>query len=420
MALIFYKIFLFIYAAGIKIFAAFNKKASFWIDGRKQILNRMATALAGNESPLIWFHCASLGEFEQGRPVLELLREQYQDHKILLTFFSPSGFEVQKNYKEADFVFYLPHDSAKNAEKFLTITKPALAIFVKYEYWYYILEKTHNKKIPILLISAVFNNSQPFFKWYGSLHRKMLGFFTHIFVQDQSSLLLIKKIKEVPVTVAGDTRFDRVWEIAQKASTIPYLNSFCFNRQVLIAGSTWPADEKLLFQVFQQPAFGNIKLVIAPHEINEINLASIRSLLKDAVFYSELKDDQVAAKAHILVIDNVGMLSRLYQYATVTYVGGGFSKDGIHNILEAAVWGKPVLFGPNHQKFKEAERLIAAGGGKSFDNENQLKTYLQDYFMDNDANKKAAEAAQIFIETNRGASLKILGYIQENRLLTNL
>ena len=217
MALIFYKIFLFIYASGIKIFAPFNKKARLWSVGRKQLLNRMATAMAENESPLIWFHSASLGEFEQGRPVLELLREQYNDHKILLTFFSPSGFEVQKNYKGADFVFYLPFDSARNAEKFLSITNPVLAIFVKYEYWYYILEKTHKQKIPLLLISAVFTNSQPFFKWYGSLHRKMLGFFTHIFVQDQSSLNLLKKIKELPGTVAGDNSFDRVWEIAQHA-----------------------------------------------------------------------------------------------------------------------------------------------------------------------------------------------------------
>lgn len=420
MALIFYKIFLFIYAASIKIFAAFNKKARLWIDGRNQLLNRMATALAGNESPLIWIHCASLGEFEQGRPVLELLREQYKDHKILLTFFSPSGFEVQKNYKGADFVFYLPFDSTSNAEKFLNITKPALAIFVKYEYWYYILEKTYKKNIPILLISAVFTDSQPFFKWYGSLHRKMLGFFTHIFVQDQSSLIHLKKIKELPVTVAGDTRFDRVWEIAQKISTIPYLNAFCNKQQVLIAGSTWPADEALLSQLFQQPVFSKIKLVIAPHEISEINLASIRSLLKDAVFYSELKNDQEAAKAQILVIDNVGMLSRLYQYATVTYVGGGFSKDGIHNILEAAVWGKPVLFGPNHKKFKEAERLIAAGGGKSFSDLNQLNLNMLEYFTNATANKKAAEAAQFFIQNNRGASLKVLDFIQENRLLTNL
>ncbi len=420
MALIFYKIFLIIYASGIRIFASFNQKARMWSVGRKQLLNRMATAMAENESPLIWFHCASLGEFEQGRPVLELLREQYKDHKILLTFFSPSGFEVQKNYKGADFVFYLPFDSARNAEKFLSITNPVLAIFVKYEYWYYILEKTYKQKIPLLLISAVFTNSQPFFKWYGSLHRKMLGFFTHIFVQDQSSLNLLKKIKELPVTVAGDTRFDRVWEIAQHASTIPYLNAFCSQHQVLIAGSTWPADEKLLFQLFQQPEFNKIKLVIAPHEISEVNLASIRGLLKDAVFYSEVKNEEVAANAKFMVIDNVGMLSRLYQYATVTYVGGGFSKDGIHNILEAAVWGKPVLFGPNHQKYKEAKMLIDAGGGKSFSDIHQLKDYLLEYFSVIAENKKAAEAAQSFIENNRGASISILGYIQENRLLTNL
>ena len=420
MTLIFYKIFLFIYSSGINLFALFNKKASLWVAGRKQLFPRLETALAGNESPIIWFHCASLGEFEQGRPVMELVRDQYKDHKILLTFFSPSGFEVQKHYKGADYVSYLPLDSAKNAEKFLSVTKPILAVFVKYEYWYFFLETIFKKKVPLLLISAVFTPSQPFFKWYGGMHRKMLSFFKHIFVQDQSSYQQLNRLNKLPVTVAGDTRFDRVLEIAQKSSAIPFLNAFCQKNQVLVAGSTWPADEAILSQLFQMPLFKSSKLVIAPHEISESNLASIKSLFNTAVFYSSLQDEEVAANTQILVIDNVGMLSRLYQYATVTYVGGGFSKDGIHNILEAAVWGKPVLFGPKHHKFKEADRLIKAGGGKSFSDLNQLKTYLLEYLKNEEANKKAAIAAQTFIQNNQGASLKILDYIQENRLLTNL
>ncbi len=420
MAVLLYKIFLFFYAKGIGVYALFNRKARMWRNGRKQLLILITTTLQDLESPLIWFHCSSLGEFEQGRPIIELLRSQYKDHKILLTFFSPSGYEVQKNYKEADYVFYLPIDSAGNAEKFLSITKPVLVIFVKYEYWYYYLKAVYEKGIPLILVSAVFNRSQPFFKWYGSLHRKMLGYFTKIFVQDSLSAELVNKIGNLPISIAGDTRFDRVSEISLHKSSIPFINAFKQDKQILIAGSTWPKDEEILYTVFQQKGFENIKLVIAPHEINKVNLASIRSLFKGAVFYSELNDEELVSQARYLVIDNVGMLSRLYQYGDVTYVGGGFSIDGIHNILEAATWGKPVLFGPNHSKFKEAENLIKAGGGKSFCNKDQLKAFLQEYFSDEISYKKASEAAQSFIKENKGATEKIIGYIQENRLLTNL
>ncbi|MBA2499790.1 MAG: 3-deoxy-D-manno-octulosonic acid transferase, partial [Chitinophagaceae bacterium] len=251
MAVLLYKIFLFFYAKGIGVYALFNRKARMWRNGRKQLLILITTTLQDLESPLIWFHCSSLGEFEQGRPIIELLRSQYKDHKILLTFFSPSGYEVQKNYKEADYVFYLPIDSAGNAEKFLSITKPVLVIFVKYEYWYYYLKAVYEKGIPLILVSSVFNRSQPFFKWYGSLHRKMLGYFTKIFVQDSLSAELVNKIGNLPISIAGDTRFDRVSEISLHKSSIPFINAFKQDKQILIAGSTWPKDEEILYTVFQ-------------------------------------------------------------------------------------------------------------------------------------------------------------------------
>ena len=404
----------------IRVYALFNNKARRWKEGRKNLLSHVSAALEGNTSPLVWVHCSSLGEFEQGRPIIELLREMYSDHKIVLTFFSPSGYEVQKNYKNADHVFYLPLDSEQNAEKFISALNPSLVIFVKYEYWYHYLKKIHEEKIPLLLVSAVFNPSQPFFKWYGGLHKRMLNFFNHIFVQDQSSFDLLKKIADLPVTVSGDTRFDRVWEISRHTAEIPFIESFCNKKQVLIAGSTWPEDEEALLYAFQQPGLENYKLIIAPHEINAVNLSGLRSLFADVIFYSELNDGEKARKARYLVIDNIGMLSRLYQYATVTYVGGGFSKSGIHNVLEAAVWGKPVLFGPNYKKYIEAVDLIYAGGGKSFTNKEELTRILEHYFTNPYSYKKAAEAAKEFIEVNRGATDQIMGYIQENRLLTNL
>lgn len=420
MALFFYNIFLIFYLIGIRIYALFNIKARKWKNGRKNLLHYISSTLEKNELPLVWVHCSSLGEFEQGRPVIDLLREMYKDHKIVLTFFSPSGYEVQKNYNNVDHVFYLPSDSPRNAEKFISALNPSLVIFVKYEYWYYYLKKIHEEKIPLLLISAVFNHSQPFFKWYGGLHKKMLKFFTHIFVQDQSSYDLLKNTGELPVTVAGDTRFDRVSEIKRNSQKIPFIQTFGDGKKLLVAGSTWPEDEEALLYVFQQSGFEDFKLIIAPHEINDVNLSSLRGKFKDAIFFSEIIDDQKIKNARYLVIDNIGMLSRLYQYSTVAYVGGGFSKSGIHNILEAAVWGKPVLFGPNHHKYIEAENLISAGGGKSFINKEELAKFLQQYFTDPVHYKKAAEAAEEFIEANKGATDKIISYIQENRLLTNL
>ena len=406
-----------LYKAGINIAALWNSKARSWLSGRKNIFDRLNAALKTNNAKLIWIHCSSLGEFEQGRPVTERLRSGHPDCKILLTFFSPSGYEIRKDYKGADWVFYLPFDSAKNAKQFLDIVKPSLVVFVKYDYWYYFLNECNKRNIPLVMISAIFRDDQPFFKWYGPLHKKMLGCFTHFFVQDQESRQLLESISiKNNVTVSGDTRFDRVSEIAGNFKPIDEIKRFCGSSPVLVAGSTWPNDEKLIKQAVDDSP--GLKIIIAPHEIHKEHLQQIRSILRDAILFSSLKaNDQQPIPGNVLVIDNIGMLSRLYHYATVAYVGGGFDK-GIHNTLEAAVYGKPVLFGPNYRKFKEAIGLIESGGGMAVGSANEFTTRLKSLLTDQNELALRSTSSFDFVKKNKGATEKIMNYIEENRLLT--
>jgi 3-deoxy-D-manno-octulosonic-acid transferase len=352
---------------------------------------------------------------------LEKLKLHYPSYKILLTFFSPSGYEVQKNYNGADFIFYLPMDSFNHAKKFISITKPALVIFVKYDFWFYYLKEIYKNKIPLLLISGTFRKDQPFFHWYGSLHRRMLGFFQHLFVQDENSQTLLSNIGFKKVTTAGDTRFDRVSEIAKTFIPIPHVQEFCNGATTIVAGSTWPADEKKIQSALEQLE-NNIRLIIAPHEINVDHLNEIKKLFPGCMFYSDLKNGNKNS-SNILVIDNIGMLSRLYKYATITYVGGGFTKDGIHNILEAAVFDKPVIFGPNYKKYREAIELISTGGAITFGDKNNdandLAKILQRFIINKEMTDQMGKRAGNYIQQQTGASQKILNYIQEKRLLTN-
>ena len=417
MALFFYTFFLIIYRAGIFIFSLWNKKARLWIAGRKNIFESLSFEFRNNLSKITWVHCSSLGEFEQGRPVLEKLKSIYPDVKILLTFFSPSGYEIRKDYKGADWVFYLPMDSVFHAKKFLDIVNPSLAVFVKYDFWYYYLAACKERKIPVLLISALFRKSQPFFQWYGSLHRKMLGCFTHLFVQEERSKLLLQKLQINEITVAGDTRFDRVLEIAEKFQPIDLIKEFCGHANVMVAGSTWPADEKLIREV--STVFPHLKLIIAPHEIHKQKLNDLKELFPESVFFSQLQTQSVQYQtANCLVIDNIGMLSSLYFYATITYIGGGFDK-GIHNVLEASVYGKPVIFGPRFEKFREAVELKKSGAGFSINTKNELEKLLCRLLNDQKEYSESCESARSYVQTNKGATEKILRYIQENRLLTN-
>jgi 3-deoxy-D-manno-octulosonic-acid transferase len=425
-----------VYNAVIRIAALFNPKAKLWLSGRKGGVSGLKFKVSGsadrsvstnrgsNLKPetsnlkLVWMHCASLGEFEQGRPLLEMIRKQYPDTRILLTFFSPSGYEVRKNYSGADHVAYLPMDSKKTAREFLDMVQPSLVLWVKYEYWYYFLVELKKRSIPILLVSGIFRDDQPFFKWYGRLHRYMLESFSHFFVQTTDSKALLEKIGFAKnVTVSGDTRFDRVIEIAEQFVSIPLVENFCGTHPVIVAGSTWTEDEEELDHYANTNQ--HIRFIIAPHEVHEEHIKQIERLFKNTVRFSQLEEAiGNAADKNVLIIDNVGMLSKLYKYATITYVGGGFGDDGVHNVLEAAVYGKPVVFGPEYDKYVEAEDLVDAGGGFPIENALELEQKLNSLLNDQAQYEASCVAARNYVYSKKGATESILQYVQEKRLLT--
>lgn len=415
-----YRIFIGIYPIAACILGFVNPKAKQWYTGRKEILTQITAALASNTKPIIWMHCASLGEFEQGRPVLEGLQKQYPNYRILLTFFSPSGYEVHKNYAGADYVFYLPMDSAGNARKFLKITNPSIAIFVKYEFWHYYLTELKKLQIPTLLIAGIFRKGQLFFKWYGSFYKNLLSRFTAFFVQDKSSESLLHSIGiNNEVYLCGDTRFDRVIEIAAAFTPIDPIAHFCKNSLVLVAGSTWFQDDETIAHF--EKTNPNIKFIIAPHDITNQRLQNCLGLYKNAVLYSDYVKDynSVPQNVNTLIIDNVGMLSKLYHYATVTFIGGGFGADGIHNCLEAAVHYKPVIFGPVYDKYIEASGLVDAGGAISIQDALDFEAVVNKLFSNEADRIKMGQDAGAFVQAHKGATAKILRYIQEKRLLTS-
>ena len=410
---ILYDLFINIYFVSLKIASFFSVKAKKWVDGRRNF-----PVLNANQKK-IWVHCASLGEFEQGRPILEKLKQTYPDFPIVLTFFSPSGFEIRKNYPVADYVFYLPIDTKKNATQFIQDVNPALVVWVKYEYWFHYLNELKKQSVPVLLVSAIFRESQPFFKSNNKFWKKILSCFDHIFVQDEASEKLLKEIGiSQNITISGDTRFDRVLEIAANKSAINEIESFIQKQQVLVAGSTWEQDEKLLAKYMMQHE--TKKLIVAPHEVDIAHLKDIKQLFPSSIFYSELvslKDKP--NNIQVLIIDNVGMLAQLYQYATICYIGGGFNKSGIHNILEAAVYGKAIIFGPNYQKFGEAVDLTQCNSAFSISNENELSLKLDSLFADVFSLKNAEDVAKQFVLEKSGATKIIVDYVSGKRLLTS-
>lgn len=423
MAIVFYNIFLALARAGLYLVSPFHQKAKKWVRGRRQIFPKLAAAI-GPGQPIIWMHCASLGEFEQGRPLLEELRKRFPRYRVLLTFFSPSGYEVQKNYHGADWVFYLPLDSPRAASRFLDIVQPSLVIFVKYEFWYYYLKKIKYRQIPLLLVSALFREEMMFFKWYGGLHRRMLSRFDHLFVQNHRSRDLLSGIGLGEVcSVSGDTRFDRVVEIAKGFNGIAAIERFVGDARVIVAGSTWPADEEVLHKAWTQLNQDGLKLILAPHEVSEAGLAATRKKFPGSILYSELTGAESAGDprpaAKVLIIDNYGMLSRLYYYGYVAFVGGGFEKLGVHNVLEAAVYGKPVLFGPYYEKYFEAIELVDTGGAIEVKDEVGLLAAINVLLQDANKYEACCERSYNYVSANQGATEKIAGYIQEKRLLTS-
>ena len=426
MYLFFYTIFLWLLRAVLQVASLFNPKAKKWVNGRKGIFKKMDQAIpAGGQ--IIWMHCASLGEFEQGRPLLEKIRADMANRKlhyrVLLTFFSPSGYEAQKNYAGADWVFYLPVDGPRNAKRFLEIVQPSLVIFVKYEFWYYYLKKIKYRNIPLLLISALFTKDMPFFKWYGKLQRKILSRFDHLFVQNQESKKLLDEIGFSSIcSVSGDTRFDRVIEIAATATKIPSIEKFIGNSRVIIAGSTWPEDEVVLQKAFTTISDHRLKLIIVPHEITNKTLKEIKKLFPNSLLFSALSS-QNATNTNVLIIDNIGMLSRLYSYASIAYIGGGLTNSGVHNVLEAAVYYKPVLFGSYFHQYNEAIGLVQAGGGLPFYDKKRdgvmLGELLEALLINEEEYAWRSKAAGEFVQAKKGAVQKIVQFIQEKRLLTS-
>ena len=415
--LFFYYIFLFLYDTGIRIASCWNAKARLWVEGRKNIFERLKVSVEKGQGPILWIHSSSLGEFEQGKPVLESLKTTYPNHRILLTFFSPSGYEIRKNYDGADMIFYLPLDGPFRSRKFLDIVKPALAIFIKYESWFYYLKGLKKRGIPTLLISAIFTPKQNFFGPLGGFLRSLLESYTHLFVQDAPSAAILQKFKlKVPVSVAGDTRYDRVAEITHLSFHHNAIESFCSETDTIIAGSTWKEDEEMLSGLLD--ANSRIKLVIAPHEIDTKHIQEIRRLFQQNILLSEVDDQEGLKNARVLIIDCIGMLSKLYRYATISYVGGGFNVAGIHNILEPAAYGKTVIFGPNHDRTAEARALIDAGVGFSYRTKEDLVSITENLISDIEMRTSLDETARNFVQKKKGATDIIVRHIEENRLLS--
>ncbi len=413
MSSLIYNFFILVYGKAIYIVSFFNKKAKKWVQGR----NDFPDFKFDHQS--IWMHCSSLGEFEQGRPVIEALKKEYPNYPIVISFFSPSGFEVRKNYPGAEKIIYLPLDTTQHAKKLIDIINPALVVWVKYEYWFNYLFELKKREIPVLLISGIFRPAQPFFKWYGNVWKKMLSSFHHLFLQNENSVALLAGINlNKNISVSGDTRFDRVIDLAEKKEEVPGIATFINNQKTLIAGSTWEDDEAEL--VHYTRTRNKYKFIIAPHEISESNLKDLKTTFKNSIFYSDLiKQHKDAVDCNVLIIDSIGLLSKLYRYATVTYVGGGFNSSGIHNTLEAAVYGKPVIFGPEYEKFAEAKALIKNGAAFSIDNALALENKLDDLFNDKILLEQASDFAKKYVYSNRGATQKIMNHIIAKRLLIN-
>lgn len=412
-----YNIFLLVYEFAVRVATLWYPKAKLWIRGRKNWKEKLTSSLKPGEKR-IWIHASSLGEFEQGRPLIERLKKDHPSYKIILTFFSPSGYEIMKDYKGADHIFYLPVDGKRNADAFIEILNPSLVIFIKYEFWYYYLQTLKNKNIPVLLVSAAFRKEQPFFKWYGGLFREMLSCYTSIFVQDESSKQLLKQIKVDNVVVAGDTRYDRVANIASSVKSIPVVERFKDGKKLLIAGSTWPDDENVLKDCMAELT-QDWKLIIAPHEIDKDHLSKIQLLFgKHSVLYSQFSDSSFAKK--ILIIDNIGMLSSLYSYGEIAFIGGGFQKDGIHNILEPAVFGLPVIFGPVYKKFVEANTFFSKGFAFPVSNSYEAIDVLYKLISNDHQRSQLQQSIRNYMKERIGASDKIISYITQENLLSSV
>lgn len=403
---------------GINISSIFKPKAKLWVNGRKNWEENLKLNVKNLQlQNSVWIHCASLGEFEQGRPVIQKIREENPLQKIVLTFFSPSGFEIQKDFVAVDFVCYLPIDSKKNANRFLEILKPKVAIFVKYEFWLNFLFQLHERKIPTFLISTVIKKHQSFFKWYGGNFRKALLTYEAIYTQDLESIKLLNQLNYHKAKLAGDTRFDRVLDVCKSPKKIEFFDEFKKDAFVVIGGSTWQKDEEHLVEAYLNLKLKcpKLKLIIAPHEIDNLSIEKIKNLLiKNNISFHLYSDNEMDVIHSVIVLNTIGILSSIYQYGNVAFIGGGFN-NGIHNLLEPSVFGLPVLFGPNHHKFNEASELINLNAGFEISNSNDLINYLEKFINDNEYLNQTSQFSKNYVSENSGSSnviyLGLSGYL---------
>ncbi|KAA6334979.1 3-deoxy-D-manno-octulosonic acid transferase [termite gut metagenome] len=402
-----YEIGIFLYDLAVHVVALFKSKARKMIKGRKVVYELLRLQVE-KEARYIWFHAASLGEFEQGRPLMEAIRARHPEYKILLTFFSPSGYEVRKDYRGADIICYLPSDKIRNVRMFFEIIHPCMAFFIKYEFWRNYLDELHKLHIPVYSVSSIFRKEQLFFKWYGGSYRNVLKNFDSLFVQNETSQSILAQVGVDKVAVVGDTRFDRVLQIQKEAKELPLIEKFKRGATTLVAGSSWSPDENLVIEYFN--THPDTKLILAPHVVDEHRLLGIINKLKRPYICYTRANEESVQKADCLILDCYGLLSSVYRYGEVAYIGGGFGAS-IHNTLEAAVYGVPILFGPNYQKFMEAVQLVEIEGAYSVNNYDELHALLDRLFSDKQFLKETGKRAGDYVITNTGATNKILDII---------
>jgi 3-deoxy-D-manno-octulosonic-acid transferase len=408
---ILYDILIYIARLFIPILALFNTKMRFFYRGRKGVFSNLRKSISPKDKT-IWMHCASLGEFEQGRPILEKLKSQYPDYKLVLSFFSPSGFEIRKNYSGVDVIIYLPLDTKRNVKLFIDLVHPTIAIFVKYEFWPNLLNELKTRKITTLLVSGIFRKEQHFFKKNATRFRASLDAFSHFFVQNQTSVSLLQSIHYDNVTLSGDTRFDRVADIINQNKELPIIKEFSANAHVLVSGSTWSPDEKLLVNYIDKEASKDEKFIIAPHNIDKVGITRLQQAIQSKTQLYSKATVQNIKDVKVLIIDSIGLLTSIYAYANVSFVGGGFG-TGIHNILEPATYGIPIIIGTNYQKFKEAQDLIDAKACFVIDSKERLTKQLKMFYIDNDYTIQSGLQSLNYIKENIGATSIIMKFINK-------
>ncbi|SDX35424.1 3-deoxy-D-manno-octulosonic acid transferase [Flavobacterium degerlachei] len=382
--------------------ALFNLKIKLFVEGRKNVFTSLEQKIKATDKT-IWFHAASLGEYEQGLPVIEKIKTEYPSHKIVVTFFSPSGYEVRKNNTVADVTVYLPLDTKSNARKFLKIVHPEMAFFIKYEYWLNYLNELKTTKTPTYLISGIFRENQMFFKWYGGFYRKALNSFTYFFVQNEASKKLLLQLGKSNVAISGDTRFDRVAAILEKDNSLEYISQFKNNTLTIVVGSSWPKDEALLLDFINKNEF-NVKFIIAPHNIKDNQIELLKSgITKKTVLFSEMKGKNLA-DFDVFIIDTIGILTKIYSYADIAYVGGGFGNPGVHNLLEPATYGVPIVIGPNYSHFAEASALVNMGGCVSISTKKELNDNFKDLILNDAIRSEKGHICSTFVLMNKGAT----------------